>query len=97
MNRLENKTAIVTGAGGGIGAAITTSFANQGAAVVVVDINEKLCRQVVDYVSAANGRATALVADVAEENTARRAVELAVDTYGGGTGGRHLWRPGRFG
>ena len=47
MPRLQNKTALITGAARGIGAAIATAFANEGARVILTDIND------------ADGRATA--------------------------------------
>jgi len=81
--RLENKVAIVTGAGGGIGGAIARSFAAEGAAVVLVDLNEAATREVKNAIFEAGGRAAALVADVSLEETAIRAVETAGREFGG--------------
>ena len=81
--RLENKVAIVTGAGGGIGGAIARSFAAEGAAVVLVDLDEAAIRAVKNAILEAGGRAAALVGDVSLEETAVRAVETAKREFGG--------------
>ncbi len=81
--RLENKVAIVTGGGGGIGGAIAGSYAAEGAAVVLVDLNEAAIREVKNAILEAGGRAAALVGDVSLEETAVRAVETAVREFGG--------------
>ena len=77
MPRLNEKVAIVTGAGGGIGGAVSRQFAAEGAAVVCVDIDPDTLKETVDAVLAAGGRAMALAADVALEATAIEAVALA--------------------
>ncbi len=81
--RLENKVAIVTGAGGGIGGAIARSFAAEGAAVVLVDLNEAAAREIKNVILEAGGRAAALIGDVSLEETAVRAVEMAEREFGG--------------
>ncbi len=81
--RLENKVAIVTGAGGGIGGAIARSYAAEGAAVVLVDLNEAAIREVKNTIFGAGGRAAALIGDVSLEETAVRAVEMANREFGG--------------
>ena len=81
--RLENKVAVVTGAGGGIGGAIARSFAAEGAAVVLVDLNEAAAREVKNAILEAGGRAAALIGDVSLEETAVRAVEMAGREFGG--------------
>jgi NAD(P)-dependent dehydrogenase (short-subunit alcohol dehydrogenase family) len=83
MKRLEDKVAVVTGAGGGIGGAIAVRFADEGAAVVCVDIDAAAAQATVARIAGAGGRAAALAGDVAEEATAMGAVELAVDGFGG--------------
>jgi len=80
--RLENKTAIITGAAGGIGAAIAHAFARESASVVCVDINGEVLQQVVNKIEAQGGKAQALEADIGKETTAREAVALATKTYG---------------
>ena len=65
--RLENKKAIVTGAGGGIGRAICVDFVKQGAAVLCLDINEETVNETVKELNELGGKAVAMTADVAEE------------------------------
>ena len=59
--------AVVTGAGSGIGRAIALRFAGEGAAVLVVDIDEKVARATVEEITLAGGRATAYACDVSEQ------------------------------
>lgn len=81
--RLENKKAIVTGAGGGIGRAICLDFAKEGADVLCLDINEETVEKTVKEVSELGGNAVAMTADVSDESSAEEAVRIAVDTFGG--------------
>jgi len=83
MNRLEGRVAIVSGAGGGIGSAICRRFAEEGAAVVCVDINAETVAATATGLADSGARASALAADVAEEATAESAVQSARDQYGG--------------
>jgi NAD(P)-dependent dehydrogenase (short-subunit alcohol dehydrogenase family) len=82
MGRLQGKVAIVTGAGGGIGTAICRLFAQEGAALVGVDIDADALERAAASVRAAGGRVSALAADVAEEATAETAVARARDEFG---------------
>ena len=77
MGRLQGKVAIVTGAAGGIGSAISRAFAAEGAAVVGVDIDQNGLQATGETVRAAKARAATLCADVAEEDTAKAAVSLS--------------------
>src|SRR5687768_11259144 len=58
MFRLDNKTAIVTGGGSGIGKAIAVLFAKQGANVFILDVDEPGATQTVGEIKAANGKGT---------------------------------------
>jgi len=83
MGALDNKVAIVTGAGGGIGRAMSARFAAEGAAVVCVDINAERVNATVDGITQSGGRGIGLTADVAVEASAEAAVEAAVNGFGG--------------
>jgi 3-oxoacyl-[acyl-carrier protein] reductase len=73
--RLEGRVALVTGAGGGIGAATARRFAREGATVVVNDVDLELARPLVTELQKEGARALSIAADV----TARTDVEAMVD------------------
>jgi len=75
MGTLTGKTALVTGAGSGIGAAIAERFARAGAHVVVTDVNEAQAAGTQERVRTAGGSAEALRLDVTTEDDARRAAD----------------------
>jgi NAD(P)-dependent dehydrogenase (short-subunit alcohol dehydrogenase family) len=62
--QLTGKLAVVTGGGSGIGAAIATTFARQGAHVAVLDVDADAARRTADTICASDGRADALACDV---------------------------------
>jgi NAD(P)-dependent dehydrogenase (short-subunit alcohol dehydrogenase family) len=64
MDRLKDKVAIVTGAGAGIGRAIASLFAGEGAHVYVTDLNGESAGQVADALAGQGLRASAMVVDV---------------------------------
>jgi len=82
MARLAGKVAIVTGAGGGIGAAICRQFAAEGASVVCLDIDGAAVEKTTEAIGSMGGAAARLVADVASEDTAVEAVSLAKSQFG---------------
>lgn len=79
---LENKVAIITGAGSGIGKAIAIAYAQEGAKVVVSDIDEKSGKDVVATIKNNGGEATFVKADVASAEDNRKLVEKTVEAYG---------------
>jgi NAD(P)-dependent dehydrogenase (short-subunit alcohol dehydrogenase family) len=80
--RLQDKVAIITGAGGGMGRVAAQLFAAQGAKVVVAEFGESPGRETVDLVEQAGGQATFVKTDVSDEASARAMVDHAVATYG---------------
>lgn len=81
--RSEGKVAVVTGAGRGIGAASAARLAEDGCAVVCVDVDEGAVHAVASAIEAAGGRARALVADVATAAGNRELVACARTVFGG--------------
>ncbi|UYZ62992.1 SDR family NAD(P)-dependent oxidoreductase [Hymenobacter weizhouensis] len=82
MRRLENKVAIVTGGGSGIGEAISKKFAREGAAVVVVGLDDDPVREVVDEILAEGGRAIGYLGDISHQEVAEACVKAAVQEFG---------------
>ena len=80
--RLENKVAIVTGAASGIGKAIATLFAAEGAAVIVLDRDRKGGEKTTDDLRAAGGRAIFQHADVSKAAEIEAAVNATIREYG---------------
>lgn len=83
MGDFEGRSALVTGAGAGIGEAIARRLAAAGAAVAVVDLDGATAEAVADSIRGSGGRAVAIVADVSEESDVARAVDAAVVAHGG--------------
>jgi len=82
MPRLTGQVAIVTGGAMGIGGATSRRLAEEGARVLVVDIQADEAAANVARIRAAGGEAQSLVADVSTEDGVRRAVECAVERWG---------------
>jgi 3-oxoacyl-[acyl-carrier protein] reductase len=80
---LAGRSALVTGAGGGIGAAVARAFAGAGAAVLVTDLDKDAAAVVADGIVAAGGRAEAAALDVRDADAARAAAEQAAGLAGG--------------
>jgi NAD(P)-dependent dehydrogenase (short-subunit alcohol dehydrogenase family) len=85
LNRLfslTGKTALVTGAAGGIGRVLAASLAEAGAAVAVHDLKREMAQDGVEYVSAAGGRAVPIAGNLASVEDCRRIVEETVAATG---------------
>jgi NAD(P)-dependent dehydrogenase (short-subunit alcohol dehydrogenase family) len=86
MNALDGKAIVVTGAGGGLGAAYARQLAALGAAVVVNDVNPIAAESVVTEIVAAGGRAVAAPGDISIWSFAETLVDAAMDAFGTLTG-----------
>ena len=86
MGICDQRVVIVTGAGGGLGAAHARVLASEGAAVLVNDINTEAARAVVDEITAAGGLAVVNESDITNYETSGQAVAQAVETFGDLTG-----------
>ncbi len=80
---LEDKTAIVTGSARGIGAGIATTFAREGAYVVVNGLTAESCNDVVNKITNAGGKAIGVGADVSKAADVEAMVQAAVQKFGG--------------
>lgn len=83
MFTLDGRSALVTGAGAGIGASVARAFAQAGAAVVVSDIDESAAAQVAAEIVAGGGRAQSAVLDVRDADAATAAARQAAAMTGG--------------
>ncbi|MET8211459.1 glucose 1-dehydrogenase [Streptomyces sp. NPDC005373] len=79
---LTGKTAIVTGAGSGVGAAAALRFAEEGARVVCADIRVESAQETARRIEKAGGTTSAVACDVSREEDVAAAVAAAVDRYG---------------
>jgi 3-oxoacyl-[acyl-carrier protein] reductase len=82
MNRLNQKVAIVTGAGKGIGRAIARTFAREGAAVLIADIDTEAGEQVEEEILEAGGDAMFFRVDVRDRHATEEMALAAVQTFG---------------
>ncbi|APX01945.1 SDR family NAD(P)-dependent oxidoreductase [Arthrobacter sp. QXT-31] len=80
--RFDGKTALVTGAGGGIGSAIARRLAAEGAHVCVADANETAAKEVADALAREGLSAEPLVFDLLDPEASEAAVQRIIDTRG---------------
>ncbi|WP_327098733.1 SDR family oxidoreductase [Nocardia vinacea] len=80
---LSGRAALVTGAGGGIGAAVATALADQGAAVLVTDLDAAAAATTAEKIFADGGRAASTALDVRDSGAAAAAVAAAAELAGG--------------
>jgi 3-oxoacyl-[acyl-carrier protein] reductase len=80
--RLANRVAIITGAGQGIGRIYAERFAEEGAAVVVADLNGTKAKDVAEGITSAGGRAMASTTDVSDSESVKSLVDTTVEEFG---------------
>ena len=80
--KLAGKTALITGASAGIGWASAMALAGEGANLVITARRQERMAELESAVQAAGGNAVSLLGDAKEEDSARQAVDLAVQTFG---------------
>jgi NAD(P)-dependent dehydrogenase (short-subunit alcohol dehydrogenase family) len=83
MDILKGKIAIITGGASGIGRATALLFAQEGAAVVIADIDEASGKSVAREIESSGGQALFVACDVTRAEDCRRAVDAAVTAFGG--------------
>ncbi len=79
---LAGKTALVTGAAGGIGQAIAVAFASAGARVVVTDLTRERCQETLDMISDTGGKAFGFALDITDAEAARLLAEQVQEQVG---------------
>ena len=82
MNTLNGKVALITGGASGIGRATAILFAQEGAAVAVIDINAEQGQAVVQEIESQGGRAIFILCDVTRAEDCRRAVDTLLELLG---------------
>jgi len=82
MGRLENRIAIVTGAGQGIGRAIALGMAREGAALVIADLDEANAGAVGREIERVGGKASALYTDISNEGSVRGMIDHTLNEHG---------------
>lgn len=81
--QLSGKTAIITGAAGGLGRAFALGFASRGANVVVADMNTDGASETVALIEAAGGKAISVKVNVADKASCEAMVDSAISAFGG--------------
>ncbi|MBV9745356.1 MAG: SDR family oxidoreductase [Acidobacteriia bacterium] len=82
MSLFRDKIAFITGAGSGLGCALSEDLGRNGAVSIVTDIDSERAAQVTDRITASGGRARALQLDVSDADSVTRAVDCVVREYG---------------
>jgi NAD(P)-dependent dehydrogenase (short-subunit alcohol dehydrogenase family) len=80
--RLQDKVALITGAGSGIGRETALLFAQEGASIVVVDVNDEAGQKTVQLVQQSGGQSTYVRADVAKAADCEKMVKVAEASFG---------------
>jgi 3-oxoacyl-[acyl-carrier protein] reductase len=79
--RLKDKVAIITGGAQGIGRSIVSAFVQEGAAVVITDVNQEKASALAEEITSGGGRALALAGDVRSEDDAQKVVDATLENF----------------
>ncbi|MDN3017538.1 3-hydroxybutyrate dehydrogenase [Paenibacillus sp. BSR1-1] len=79
---LEGKTAFITGSASGIGLEIAKAFAEEGARVVISDLNKELCHKVADELNNQGFNALSAPCDVTDEEAYKNSIDIAYQSFG---------------
>lgn len=82
MGRLDGKISLISGAGPGFGETVAERFAKEGSKIIAVDTKEDNAKGTAEKVKALGGEAVYAVADIADLEQVKKAVEIAVDAFG---------------
>ena len=82
MGRLDGKVCLVTGAGSGIGAKTAELFAQEGASVIMADMQEENLNKVAEGIRAAGGEVMTTVVNITDNDAVKAAVAAGVEKYG---------------
>ncbi len=82
MGRLQGKTALITGAGMGIGLGIAHKFASEGANIVIAEFNQEAMNKAADEVRAKGVEVLAVACNVCDQSEVNAAVEASESTFG---------------
>lgn len=80
--RIKDKVAVVTGAGRGIGEGIVLRFAEEGAKIVVNDVNEADAKNVTEQIKNMGGQAVAVIGSVTSREVVQKTVDIAIKEFG---------------